>query len=228
MPWRSSLIHSKYEHVFTFVVKKMTRIPHANPLPTKQDRSRRTRDALLAAGWTLLERHAWRDITVVQIATEAGVAVGSFYTRFANKETYFLSLAAAWFERRHEQRKAFMAGMGPQSDYAAENILWTYRSLIRYQNFWAAALAKGAENPGFWQPFRESALIMINSVLDLRSAELGRPLLPEEARHIRFAFQMANGLINNSIINRPGPIMLGTPEFESELVRGLKAVAGLL
>jgi hypothetical protein len=38
---------------------------------------------------------------------------------------------------------------------------------------------------------------------------------------------MANGLINNSIINRPGPIMLGTPEFESELVRGLKAVADI-
>jgi hypothetical protein len=109
----------------------------------------------------------------------------------------------------------------------AESILWTYRSLMSHSNFWVAALAKGAENPEFWLPFRESALMMINKVLELRSAELGRPLAADEARHIRFAFQMANGLINNSIVNRPGPIMPDTPEFESELVRGLKAVAGI-
>ncbi|MEO8315299.1 MAG: TetR/AcrR family transcriptional regulator [Pseudomonadota bacterium] len=205
----------------------MKRTPLAGPLPAKQDRSRRTRDALMAAGWTLLERQAWQDISVIQIATEAGVSVGSFYTRFATKEAFFESLSAAWIERRREQRKAFMAGMSPQVDYAAECILWTYRSLMRYSNFWTAALAKGAGSPDFWRPFRESALIMIDNVVDLRSAQLGRSLTADETRHIRFAFQMTNGLINNSIVNRPGPIMLGTPEFESELVRGLKAVAGI-
>jgi len=205
----------------------MMRTPLASPLPAKQDRSRRTRDALLAAGWSLLEQQAWEDITVVQIATQAGVAVGSFYTRFATKDAFFDSLSAEWIERRHEQRQAFMAQMSPRSDYAAEWILWTYRNLMSHKNFWVAALAKGAQNPDFWQPFRESALLMIDNVLQLRSAELGRPLTPDEIRHVRFAFQMANGLINNSIINRPGPIMVGTPEFESELVRGLKAVAGI-
>ncbi|MEO8307399.1 MAG: TetR/AcrR family transcriptional regulator [Pseudomonadota bacterium] len=196
-------------------------------MPAKQERSRRTRDALLASGWALLEKQAWKDTTVIQIATDAGVAVGSFYTRFATKEAFFESLSAAWVERRHEQRKAFMAGMSPQSDYAAESMLWSYRNLMRYSNFWVAALAKGAESADFWRPFRESGLIMIDNVLQLRSAELGRRLTPDETRHIRFAFQMANGLINNSILNRPGPIMLGTAEFESELVRGLKAVAGI-
>lgn len=205
----------------------MMRTSLASPLPAKQDRSRRTRDGLLAAGWTLLDRQAWETITVIQIATKAGVSVGSFYTRFATKEAFFESLSAAWVNQRHEQRKAFLAGMSPQSDYAAECILWSYRSLMRYSNFWVAALAKGAESPDFWRPFRESALMMINGVLELRCTELGRPLAAEETRHIRFAFQMANGLINNSIVNRPGPIMPGTPEFESELVRGLKAVAGI-
>jgi hypothetical protein len=68
---------------------------------------------------------------------------------------------------------------------------------------------------------------VLERVLELRATHIGRPLTQDEARHIRFAFQMANGLINNSIVNRPGPIMPGTPEFEVELVRGLKAVAGV-
>jgi hypothetical protein len=38
---------------------------------------------------------------------------------------------------------------------------------------------------------------------------------------------MANGVINNGIINRPGPLLPGTPEFEAALVHGFKAVSGL-
>ena len=70
-------------------------------------------------------------------------------------------------------------------------------------------------------------LRVLERVLEIRAAQVGRALTEDESRHIRFAFQMANGLINNSIVNRPGPIMPGTPEFEVELVRGLKAVAGV-
>jgi AcrR family transcriptional regulator len=199
----------------------------AAPLPAKQARSRRTRDALIAAGWKLLARHAWEDITIGDLVEVAGVSVGSFYTRFKDKDAFFDSLCAEWIERRNAQRREPLARMKHDADYAGETILRTYRSLMEHVNFWRAALMKGAGNPVFWKPFRESALLVIDRVLELRARELGRPLTAEETRHVRFAFQMANGLINNSIVNRPGPILPGTPEFETELVRGLKAVAGL-
>jgi AcrR family transcriptional regulator len=199
----------------------------ATPLPAKQARSRRTRDALIAAGWKLLARHPWEEVTINDIVKTAGVSVGSFYTRFADKDAYFESLASEWVVRRGAQRIGDLQRVGEGEDYLAHVILDTYRTTLENQHFWRAALVRGAAHPAFWKPFRDLGLRVMTRVLELREAELGRPLSDEEVRHIRFAFQMANGLINNSIVNRPGPIQPGSPEFETELVRGLKAVAGV-
>lgn len=199
----------------------------SKPLPAKQARSRRTRDALIAAGWKLLERSPWDAITISDIVKAAGVSVGSFYTRFADKDAFFESLAAEFVVMREQQRGELLAGIRGNGDYFGIVILESYRMTLTHEHFWRAALARGASHPPFWKPFRELGLTLINRVLELRAAELGRELTAAEIRHIRFAFQMANGLINNSLVNRPGPILPDTPEFETELVRGLKAVAGV-
>lgn len=199
----------------------------AAPLPAKQARSRRTRDALIAAGWKLLAKHPWEEVTINHIVKAAGVSVGSFYTRFADRDAYFETLAAEWISQRSEQRIRELESLGIDEDYFAHVVLDTYHVTLENQHFWRAALVRGAAHPAFWKPFRELGLRVTGRVLELRAAELGRPLTDEETRHIRFAFQMANGLINNSIVNRPGPILPGSPEFETELVRGLKAVAGV-
>lgn len=199
----------------------------ATPLPAKQTRSRKTRDALIAAGWKLLARRPWEEVTINDIVKTAGVSVGSFYTRFADKDAYFESLAAEFVARRSAQRMRDLEKLNGNADYVAHVVLDSYRTTLKNQHFWRAALARGAANPTFWKPFRELGLRVMGMVLQLRATELGRPLTEEESRHILFAFQMANGLINNSIVNRPGPILPGTPEFEVELVRGLKAVAGM-
>jgi AcrR family transcriptional regulator len=199
----------------------------ATPLPAKQARSRRTRDALLTAGRKLLAHHPWSDITINDIVKSAGVSVGSFYTRFKDKDAFFESLAAEWVVWRRDSRLEVLEGLTPRGDYFAEAILDTYQVTLAQQHFWRAALMRGAADPSFWASFRDLGLALIERVLQLREQELGRKLRAEEVRHIRFAFQMSNGLINNSIVNRPGPILPGTTEFETELVRGFKAVAGI-
>lgn len=199
----------------------------ASPLPAKQARSQRTRDALVAAGWQLLATDPWEQITVNRIAQAAGVSVGSFYTRFKDRDAYFESLSADWIRARRRFLEDFLREMDPKADYLAQIILETYRTTMQNGNFWRAALMRGASNPGFWLAFRDTGLMVTAEALRLRQTHLGRRLRADEAQHIRFAFQMANGLINNSLVNRPGPILPGTPEFETELVRGLKAVAGV-
>ncbi len=52
----------------------------------KQKRSQATLDKILAATELLLEDAEFEDITIGQIAQTAGVAVGTVYTRFANKD----------------------------------------------------------------------------------------------------------------------------------------------
>jgi AcrR family transcriptional regulator len=197
------------------------------PLPTKQTRSRKTRDALIAAAWRLLEDQPWQVISINDIVKAAGCSVGAFYSRFADKEALLEALAAQWLAERWAEREKGFAALGPNADYAAYAILDSYQHLMRRQNFWRAALVKGASDPVFWQPLRESGLRTIQLTIESHERRLGRALSVEEGQRLRFAFQMANGAINNGIVNRPGPLLPGTPEFEQALVRGFKAAAGL-
>lgn len=197
------------------------------PLPTKQDRSRKTRDALIAATWRLLQEQPWQALSINDIVKLAGSSVGAFYSRFTDKEALLEALAAEWLEERWMQRARGFASLEPDADFAAYAILSSYHHLLRFQNFWRAVLVKGANDPVFWEPFRASGRQTMQLTIDCRRQRLGRELTEEEIQHIRFAFQMANGVINNGIVNRPGPLLPGTPEFEAALVRGFKAVSGI-
>lgn len=56
-------------------------------------RGRRTREALVTAARTVFERDGFLDSRIRDIADEAGVAHGSFYTYFQSKEEIFLEIA---------------------------------------------------------------------------------------------------------------------------------------
>lgn len=56
--------------------------------PAAQPRAKRTRDKLVAALERLLKQKAFTDISVAEIAGEAGVAVGTVYRRFENKDAF--------------------------------------------------------------------------------------------------------------------------------------------
>ncbi|WP_222109565.1 TetR/AcrR family transcriptional regulator [Streptomyces cupreus] len=59
----------------------------------------RTRDALVAAARRIFERDGYLDARIVDIAAEAKVATGSFYTHFSSKEDVF----AAVLERLQDE-----------------------------------------------------------------------------------------------------------------------------
>lgn len=182
---------------------------------------------MLAAGWKLLAKTSWDRLSVNDIVAAAESSVGSFYSRFTDKESYFDSLASEWLERRRAQTQELYARLQCTDDYVDAVVMDVYRSVVGSRNFWHAAIIRGVNVPEFWVPFRESGLRRIKEFIRLRSDELGRALSAQETRDIRFAFQMVNGVINNGILNRPGPIMLETREFEVALLRSFRAVAGL-
>lgn len=205
----------------------MRKVALSTPLPAKQKRSQKTRDALLAVGWKLLTKTSWDQLSVNDIVAAADSSVGSFYSRFADKDSYFDSLASQWLERRRAETQALFGRLKPTDDYVAAVVLNIYSSLISNRNFWHAAIMRGVAVPEFWGPFRESGLYRIKEFIRLRSEELSRALSAQETRDMRFAFQTMYGVINNGILNRPGPIMLETREFEVALVRSFRAVAGM-
>lgn len=64
------------------------------PAPPRSARGERTRTALVAATRRVVERDGYLDARVADIAREAGVATGSFYTWFTDKESAFAAVLA--------------------------------------------------------------------------------------------------------------------------------------
>ena len=68
--------------------------PSEPSVPRRTRRGMRTRDALIAAARRIFERDGYLDARIVDIAAEAGVATGSFYTHFASKDEVFAAVLA--------------------------------------------------------------------------------------------------------------------------------------
>ncbi len=62
------------------------------PPTPRQERSRRTREALLRAALATFEKHGYEAATIAQIARRAKVAVGAFYLHFRTKRQALLVL----------------------------------------------------------------------------------------------------------------------------------------
>ncbi|MCU1497654.1 MAG: hypothetical protein JWM47_1607 [Acidimicrobiales bacterium] len=65
-------------------------------------KGQRTQRRLVEAGRTVLERRGYADATIVEITEEAGVALGSFYRYFDNKERLFLDLLEVLVEELYD------------------------------------------------------------------------------------------------------------------------------
>lgn len=195
-------------------------------LPVKQDRARETRDRLLAAGFKLLRRKHFDELSVADIARGAGCAVGSFYLRFVDKDQYFLAIA----EVRREQSRGLLATWyeGVTRDSLVQRaVARELEFVLEHPNFWRAALRKGATDPTFWQEFRELGRQSVARFLEVHAALLGRELSEDEIGHIRFAFQLVRGTLNNTLMNQPGPFKLEDQVFRQQIERAFNLVAGI-
>jgi AcrR family transcriptional regulator len=80
-------------------VAQQQALPSRTGRPPVSARGTRTREALIDAARTVFERDGFIEARITDIAAEAGVAAGSFYTYFTSKEDAF----AAVMERVNEE-----------------------------------------------------------------------------------------------------------------------------
>ncbi|WP_328835348.1 helix-turn-helix domain-containing protein [Streptomyces europaeiscabiei] len=76
----------------------MTESPTARPAALTE-RSRRSQQDILRAGYALLEEGGVDALTVAAVAERAGMAVGSIYRRFGDKEGLLLAIQHAFTEK---------------------------------------------------------------------------------------------------------------------------------
>lgn len=91
--------------------------------PALQPRSRATRDKLVAALERLLRARAFEQISVAEIAREAGVSVGAVYTRFENKDAFIPVLFELYKARLTEHEADQRAAAEADSDHSLRGVL---------------------------------------------------------------------------------------------------------
>jgi AcrR family transcriptional regulator len=190
----------------------------------RQKRSHKTYHALIKTGFLLLEQRELESITIAELAQAAGYSVGAFYSRFNSKDEFFDALIAHHLEERSRVRDRILA---TETDTTLINTL--IDDLVTYywkrRRFWRAALVRSIRDPDFWAPIREHGHEFADSMIARIEARASRPLSKPERLNVRFAFQVALGTINNTIINRPGPTFMGQAVFVDNLARTFRLVS---
>jgi AcrR family transcriptional regulator len=195
-------------------------------LPVKQDRSQKTRDRLLAAGFKLLRKRNFDELSVADIAKAAGCAVGSFYLRFADKDQYFLAIAETRRGQSRGRLDTWYEGV-TRASIVTRAIQRELDFVLEHPNLWRAALKRGTTDSVFWEEFRVLGRLSVTKFIDIYSALIGRKVSAAEAENIRFAFQVVRGTVNNTLINQPGPLQLDDPAFRRQIERAFRLVAAI-
>ncbi len=171
-------------------------------LAPQQDRAVKTQQTLLNALDHLLQTHSFEDLTVAQIAAEAGVTTGAIYRRFKDKR----ALLEASFERFLAQSQKLQI----ERESAMENIDdigrldYMIRSTLEFTIPYIPLMrAASALND---QPSFDLMLTARNASADwlasnLRSSALGE----EELRaRTRFALRTISAVIRDTLFAGPG------------------------
>jgi AcrR family transcriptional regulator len=203
----------------------MDQTPVAFGKRIKQKRSQKTYDSLIATAFKLLERREFEDISIAELTRHAGYSVGAFYARFESKDELFDAMVQQHMDDRRKSRARLFASL-PEDALIRALMKNTVHYYWTRRRFWRAALIRSMWDPDFWQPLRKLGHEFADSIIERMSRSADRPLTETEQTNVRFAVQVALGTINNTIINRPGPVFMGQTEFVDNLTRAFRLVSG--
>lgn len=181
--------------------------------PPQQNRSRVTTERFLEAAFKLLEKRSFADLSVSDLAKAAKRSVGVFYQRFNSKED-FLRILVFEFVGSEFKERADRAWTGQTAENVLSGFLRdTYQRILSHQNLWRAALALSASDPTFWSQFAGRRASLFKALIETIETRTGEKVSPPKARRIEIAVQVFNSVINNQIINGPGPLMIADDDF---------------
>jgi len=198
--------------------------------PALQERSRETLQRLLEACADVLEKDGLEGATIPRIAKQAGVAAGSVYRRFRDKDALLQETFGQLFEVAHARNQKQLTperipaiGIRPLARTMVRSIVLGYRSrpgllraLIRYlhQNPDAAFKQRADE-------LQRRTLDQMCELMLRRKDEIGHP---DPAFAVRFGLMMVVSTAQNVVV-------LGTeelidqdqiqPRLEEQLTRAL-------
>jgi len=191
----------------------------------RQERSLKTYETFVATGFKQLHDREFESLTIAGLCRAAGYSVGAFYARFTDKDEFFEALVAQHLADRNEARDHLLETVSPDAllDELIKDLVQYY---WRRRGFWRAVLMRSARDPVFFEPINRHGAEFVEIVSARIASDAGRPLMAQESANIAFALHMVLGMINNRIVNRPRPSLIGHATFIQNLTRAFRLVSG--
>lgn len=194
--------------------------------PAHQGRSRKRRDELILAGMELLCEKNYADISIIELTANCGYSVGTFYSRFEDKESFFKAVQAHAVEESNKQIKDSFSNTNWEHSSAEEiiktlvdstidGIATSYRGIIR------ASIVESGSNPEAWMPIRESGKIIRTNLMEKLERFFLKSAPEKSVESIEFGMQMFFGTLIQAILNDPGPVLLRDQAMKDNLTRML-------
>ncbi len=223
--------------VDSVVSKALTGLPSSHVLPTMQLRSLERQKAMLSAGLKLTEQADWEKVSVAEIAAVNGFSVGSFYTRFQNKQAYLDVLISIVALQIRKKMDIFIAEQCAQNEPAVQKLdnfiaqtIHTFLSLKGIIRMSVVNRRKDTNGEVVTYPFTEARAYSCEQFVQLMMPYLNvQESAQGEQYHVRlsFAHQMINSTLMNAILTDPGPVHLNDEVFKQEMVAAISAYIGL-
>lgn len=149
--------------------------------PVHQARSKQTRDKIVAALDRLLKSRPFEQVSVAQIAAEAGVSVGAVYQRFQNKDALIPVLFELYRKRLDEEAERQAGEPAPEGLRATLRaaMCQAWSMMERHGHLMKAAHLHARIRPDLvgpeWEPLIEASRRSIAAVIKAYRVEVTHP-----------------------------------------------------
>jgi AcrR family transcriptional regulator len=195
----------------------------------RQARSRAKHLALVQAGRRLLATQPLDALSVAQIAREAGIAVGSFYTRYDDKDAWFAEVLQVVGDEVLADVQALLGSSRWARAPAARKVELIVRHLVdvhrAHRGLMRAALGDPARASRFASPLHGYGQRIADAVHAALVGEMSA--VPPAQRRLRvgIALQIVYGVLVNAVLRDPGPLALDDARLPRELAAAFLAAA---
>lgn len=201
----------------------MDRTPPAGVRAAKQSRSQLKHLALLEAGRRLLDTQDLGTLSVAQLTRDAGMAVGSFYSRFEDKEAWFAELLRVTGDAALADTQRLLGSPRWARAAEARKVALIVRHIVdihrTHRGIFRAAHFDSARSTLYWPQLHAYGQRIADEIHLALAAHMPRVAPSKRRERVSIALQLVFGMLVNAVLHNPGPIGLKDPRMEKELTR---------
>lgn len=172
----------------------------------RQSRSVKSRDGFILAGIDALNTKRFDELKITELALASGNSVGSFYTRFQDKDAYFRALrfyAVSAIEHEIAQGFDTEAIRAKSTGEALDSLVDLLGAIFasRYRGVLRESYPRILDPDDPWAPIRTHAQKIVQILEDGLADAFPHYTTTEAKTRLRFCFQIAVGVLQNDLLN---------------------------